>query len=319
VTPAPGGRSRLDVVSFGSVFLEMAFGHTDQLPRPGEEIFIDSFAFSCGGAITSAVEASRVGASAAMASVLGDDLGSRLAERLCLAEGVDLYPSRRVKGPVAGITVVLNYDSDRAFVSHMPARAAAERPETERWCDVLDELRPGWAYLHAGPEAVAVLEKARSLGTKVALDVNFGEIDEYPEAVVSCARLADAFLPNEEELRRITGSEALEQAIAVAASWSPLVVVKRGARGAVVSEGGRTTEVPDGLLDVEVQDLTGAGDAFAGALIGSLAKGVALFDSVAAANAAGSEAAGRLGATGPLDVPEVWSSRPLLTKREDLG
>lgn len=298
--------------------MEMAFGHTDQLPRPGEEIFIDSFAFSCGGAITSAVEASRAGASAAMASVLGDDLGSRLAERLSLAEGVDLSPSLRVKGPVAGITVVLNYESDRAFVSHMPTRPAPERPETERWCEIIEELRPAWAYLHAGTKEVAVLEKARVAGTKVALDVNFAEIDDCPEAVIQCARLADAFLPNEEELRRITSTEDFMEALGVAASWCPLVVVKRGAQGAVLAEDGRITEVAEGLLDVEVQDLTGAGDAFAGAFIGSLAKGAGLREAVVAANVAGSAAAGRLGALGPLDVPEVWSGHPLRTRRDDL-
>jgi sugar/nucleoside kinase (ribokinase family) len=298
------------LLSFGSVFLEIAFGHTDQLPRPGEEIYIDSFAFSCGGgAVTSAVAASRAGASAGLATVLGDDLGSRLAERLCLAEGVDFSLSRRVEGAVAGITVVLNYDGDRAFISHMPHRSAGEGPEPKRWAEILDQVRPSWAYLHASPDVLGVLRKAREVGTKVALDVTLEEIEAFPEAVIECARLAALFLSNEEELRRITGSVDFDEALGTAASWCPLVVAKRGRDGATVAEGRAVTEVADGLLDVEVEDLTGTGDAFAGALIGSLAKGAGLFEAVTAANAAGSEAAGRLGATGPLDVPEVWSGR----------
>ena len=302
---------RLDLLSFGSVFLEIAFGHTDQLPRPGEEIYIDSFAFSCGGAVTSAVAASRAGAVGGLATVLGDDLGSRLAERLCLAEGVDFSLSRRVEGAVAGITVVLNYDGDRAFISHMPRRPACEGPEPKRWVEILDQVRPSWAYLHASPDVLGVLRKAREVGTKVALDVNLEEIEAFPEAVIECARLAELFLPNEEELRRITGSADFKEGLGTAASWCPLVVAKRGRDGAVVADGRGVTEVSDGLLDVEVKDLTGAGDAFAGALIGSLAKGARLFEAVRAANAAGSEAAGRLGATGPLDVPALWSGHQL--------
>ena len=30
----------LDMISFGSVFLELVFGHVPELPRPGEEVFL---------------------------------------------------------------------------------------------------------------------------------------------------------------------------------------------------------------------------------------------------------------------------------------
>jgi len=300
-----------EVVSFGSVFLEVVFGHTDQLPKPGEEIFIDDFAFSCGGAVTSAVAASKVGAAAAIAGLLGDDLGSRLAERLCLAEGVSTELCLRAKGQVAGTTVVINYQGDRAFITHVPPQPDQQRPEPERWCEVIEAVRPSWAYLHAGPQVLGVLRTARSVGTKVAVDVNFEEIEQFPEAVVECAKLGELFLPNEEELRRVTGEADFQKALAVASSWSPLVVCKRGAQGATVGWGGRAIDVAEGLADVEVKDLTGAGDAFAGALIGALAKGSSLLPAVALANAAGSEAAARLGASGELDVPEIWSGRPL--------
>ena len=314
VTPNVGvrdARHRLHTVSFGAVFLEVVFGNTSRLPRPGEEIFIDRFAFSCGGAVTSAVAASRTGANAAMATVLGDDLGSRLAERLCSAEGVDLSPSERVEGPVAGITVVLNYESDRSFITHMPLRQPTLGPEVDRWREILVRLRPAWAYVHANPAALGVLEVARSVGTRVALDVNLEEVEEFPEAVERCARLAQVFLPNEEELKRVTSCSELSEALEEASSWCPWVVAKRGPKGAVVAEGGRTTEVTEGLKDVEVKDLTGAGDAFAGALMGSLALGANLLDAVCVANGAGSEAAARLGASGEMDLaPDLARAAP---------
>ena len=51
----------MDMISFGSVFLELVFGHVRTLPGPGEEIFTDEFAVSCGGAVTSASAAARTG------------------------------------------------------------------------------------------------------------------------------------------------------------------------------------------------------------------------------------------------------------------
>ncbi|MGH9104887.1 MAG: carbohydrate kinase family protein, partial [Acidimicrobiales bacterium] len=296
----PGGRA-LDVVSFGSVFLEVVFGGFDRLPGPGEELFVEPFAFSLGGAVTSATAARQAGAAVGLASVLGDDLGSRLLTEHCARVGVDLSLSETVSGPTAGITVVLNFDGDRAFITHMPSLSPGA-PKCEHWARVLEQEQPAWCYLHAGPQVVGLLRRARELGTRVAVDVNLEEVAEFPAVVVECARLAGVFVPNETELVRLTGSPGLEEAISVAASWCPLVVVKRGAKGAVAVEKGVATEVSEGLLDVVVKDRTGAGDAFAGATIASLAKGAGLVEAVGAGNAAGSEAVARLGAAGPLPV-----------------
>jgi sugar/nucleoside kinase (ribokinase family) len=298
-----GPRAGIEVVSFGSVFLEIVFGHCDRLPLPGEEIYIDSFAFSCGGAINSAVAASRAGAVAGLASLLGDDLGSRLVEEHCARERVDLSPSEWLSGPIAGITVALNFNGDRAFISHMPPQPPRQEAEVKRWAEVLRRVRPAWCYLHPGPGVAELMAVAATTGTRVALDTNFGEIDAFAETVVQCAQMADLFLPTEEELLRVTGAPDLTAAIAVAGTWCPRIAVKRGGAGAIAYEGGRATEVTEGLLDVVVQDRTGAGDAFAGAVIAKLVRGEGFLEAVAAGNTAGSEAVARLGSAGEMREP----------------
>ena len=52
-----------------------------------------------------------------------------------------------------------------------------------------------------------------------------------------------------------------------------------------------------------VQDRTGAGDAFAGAVIAKLVRGAGLLEAVAAGNTAGSEAVARLGSAGEMREP----------------
>src|ERR1700691_6365512 len=84
------------MISFGSVFLELVFGHVPELPRPGEEVFTEEFAFSCGGAVNSASAAASAGARAGLCTVLGDDLGSRVGIEHCARGGGDLCPSVRV-------------------------------------------------------------------------------------------------------------------------------------------------------------------------------------------------------------------------------
>jgi len=48
----------VDLIAFGTVFLEAVFGDVPTLPGPGEEVYTGQFGFSCGGgAVTVSVVA----------------------------------------------------------------------------------------------------------------------------------------------------------------------------------------------------------------------------------------------------------------------
>jgi sugar/nucleoside kinase (ribokinase family) len=292
----------MDMISFGSVFLELVFGHVPALPRPGHEIFAEEFAISCGGSVTSATAAARAGALAGVCTQLGDDLGGRVVAEHCEREGIDLSSSVRLPRRATGITMVLNYDGDRSFVTHVPPLPQAEPPEHSRWLEVLRSRRPAWVYVHAGSGRTDFLTAAREQGTKVLLDVSLNAIGQARSAVLECIPLADVFTPNQSELLQLSGTSSLDSALATAAGWGTPVVVKMGADGALVIGPDGVAEIRDGVAKVEVADLTGAGDSFAGALIARLLRGAPLTEAVVAANRAGSAAAGRLGAVGPVQV-----------------
>jgi sugar/nucleoside kinase (ribokinase family) len=300
------------MISFGTLFLELVFGQLDRLPGPGEEVFTDEFAISCGGAITSATAAAAGGARAGISSVLGEDLGSQLAIEHCARHGIDTSSSVRVDRLAAGITVVLNFAGDRGFVTHLPRRPGPPR-DIDRWIGVLRQERPAWCYLHAGRGVPEFLREARELGCKVVLDISLGD-EREGEIITECVRGADIFVPNTDELLRLTGEQTIEAAMAAASAWGTELVVTRGAAGALVSHpDGTFTEVTAGVREVEVKDLTGAGDNFAGALIAALHAGASITEAVVAANAAGSAAVGQLGAVGQIGATTGagWPLRPM--------
>jgi len=301
----------MDLIVFGTVFLELVFGQVPALPGPGEEIYSSEFAMSCGGAVIVASSARRSGVQAGLSTLLGEDLGTRVLVDYCRRTGIDLSTSHWVTGRTAGITVVVNFADERAFISYLPPHPASEPHHVTCWLEALREQRPAWCYLHAGPAVLDLIREARSLGTRVALDVALNTIDSDPGSVISCARLADVFLPNTEELLRLTGTRSLPAAISDATSWCPQLVVKRGPHGAIVASQAGSAEVSDGMRPVEVRDRTGAGDAFAGALIGALIGGASLTEAAVAGNAAGSETVGKLGGVGELEVEGLSGEVPI--------
>lgn len=299
---SPADRRSLEVIVFGNFFLELVFGHVAGLPGPGEEIFTEEFALSCGGGVTVADAAVRGGARAGLAARLGTDLGSAVLERHCARLGIDLTPSRRLVTPTAGITVVVNFDGDRAFISHVPERPEGDgEAELEHWLSVLRAERPAWLEVHANPGVATLLEEARALGVRSAVDVSQIAIARHRREVLDCLTLADVFVPNEAELRLLTGELSSEAGALAATAWCGQVVLKQGAKGALLATPEGLEQIRDGLAEVTVRDRTGAGDAFAGGMLAALVRGASLPEAIVAGNAAGSEAVARLGGVGAVE------------------
>jgi sugar/nucleoside kinase (ribokinase family) len=240
-----------------------------------------------------------------MAAMLGDDLGSRIVTQHCRRVGVDMSACRWVSGPVAGVSVAVNFAGDRAFISHLPP--VPGRRDLRHWFDMLDAHRPQWCYVHAGPGVAPFVAEARALGVRVALAVALNDIADDAANVVDCMREADIFLSNTDELLRLTGAQPLDAAVAQALAWCPCVVVTRGVDGALVAQPGGATHVREGVLPVEARDRTGAGDAFAGGLLGALCQGAEITGAAVAGNRAGSQTVSVLGAVGEVPMDGLWT------------
>jgi len=98
-------------------------------------------------------------------------------------------------------------------------------------------------------------------------------INTAREALDRVIEKSDILLVNDEEARMLTGEISLNKAAKTLRARGPrIVIIKRGEHGASVHGEGRLFCVPAYPLD-EVIDPTGAGDTFAGALMGYLARG----------------------------------------------
>lgn len=106
----------------------------------------------------------------------------------------------------------------------------------------------------------------------VAADTMNYWIEGERSALLEVLRRIDCLIVNDEELRQLAEEHNIRRAAAKVLAMGPKrLVVKRGEYGALLFDGGNLCFVPAYPLETE-RDPTGAGDSFAGALLGYLAR-----------------------------------------------
>jgi sugar/nucleoside kinase (ribokinase family) len=96
-------------------------------------------------------------------------------------------------------------------------------------------------------------------------------IERTPAELRETLKHVDVLLINDTETRQLSGEHNLLRAAAKIRKMGPrTLVIKRGEFGALLVHGDSVFAIPGFLLD-EVQDPTGAGDAYAGGFMGYLA------------------------------------------------
>jgi sugar/nucleoside kinase (ribokinase family) len=105
----------------------------------------------------------------------------------------------------------------------------------------------------------------------VACDTMNYWIEHKPESLRETLRRVDLLVINDAETRQLAGEPNLVRAARTILGWGPkTLVVKRGEYGVLMLDGQSVFGAPAFPLE-EVSDPTGAGDSFAGGMIGYLA------------------------------------------------
>jgi len=97
-------------------------------------------------------------------------------------------------------------------------------------------------------------------------------IDLFPKDVIKLIKKVNIFLLNDEEARQLTGLRDLDEIAEQFLSYGPeIVIIKKGGDGALLAYKNKKINISV-VPNTEVFDPTGAGDSFAGGLLGYIAK-----------------------------------------------
>jgi sugar/nucleoside kinase (ribokinase family) len=256
-----------DLIAVGDVMLDGA------LPAPvvGGRVHGRIELRAGGSAANAALAAARLGASALVVGRVGADPAGRLVADTLAAAGVEPLLARDGEARTGCVVVV----GGTSIVADPGASARLAPDDLPATLEAGAVLVSGYSLLQPGPEAAAraALERARTdcLAVDVAssrLVETFG-VERFFEATAT----AGVLLANAEEARALTGLDGDEAALALALRYR-VVCVKLGRAGAIAASGADVVRVE--VQPVDRIDTLGAGDAFAGGFLVSLARGAAL-------------------------------------------
>jgi sugar/nucleoside kinase (ribokinase family) len=231
-------------------------------------------------------------------SAVGDDpLGQLCLERL-MESGVDVSAVRKFPAKKTGISVILPQPEKR-FILTYPGVMAEMRVED---LDIPRILEAGHLHLSSyflqkalRPRVPDLFRLAKEAGLSTSMDTNDDPDDRWDRDVLDVLLWVDALLPNEYEACRLARTDDPMLALDFLAERVPLVVMKRGEKGALARRGSESFETSSPR--VAAVDTIGAGDSFDAGFLHQFIRGAKIEECLRYGNLAGALSTTRSGGT----------------------
>ena len=162
-----------------------------------------------------------------------------ISASLCQAElhraGVDLSSSVPLQDSRTGVTVHLQHKVLRHMFTYAGAtfRLAFDHLDMGYLSDSRHFHMSSY-YLQRAltPRIPELFRKLKAAGLTISLDPNDDPAHTWDRSILEALELVDVLMPNEREACLIAGEPTLDRAIPVLRNVVPLLIIKRGAKGA---------------------------------------------------------------------------------------
>ncbi len=291
-----------EVVCVGILVADIFGNPIISLPAAGELSLLDNYLLSVGGcAANTAADLRRLGRRPAVLGKVGDDLFGDFVLQDLKKVGVDSTSVRRSRTHPTSCTFVVNVrGEDRRFFHCFGANADFSIADVD-W-KTLEGARAvyvgGFFAMPAfrAEQVVQLFREAKRRGLMTVLDTVIpAGARPALEDIERILPHADAFLPNTDEARALTGrNDPIEQAEVLGRfNTNCTVVITMGRDGALLRRGSEVLRA--GAFKVDSVDESGGGDAFDAGFIVGMLEGWPLQHSLRFASAVGASCTRALG------------------------
>lgn len=292
---------RKDVLVIGELNVDILLNKVKGFPVIGQEILADEMTFTLGS--SSAIFAANLaslGISTSICGIIGKDIFGKFILTELNKKQVDTGLIIESDQYQTGLTMILNYQQDRANVTHCGAMQHFYLTDIPlKKFSQFRHLHLSSYFLQKGlqKDIVQLFKIAHDNGLSTSLDIQWDPLNEWNFPYEDCLPYVDFFLPNEAEILALTDTHQLSDAFDLLDDFANTIIVKRGVNGALAYSKGTYTEALPYLHSYFV-DAIGAGDSFNAGFISSYLQGKSLYESLMFGNLAGAINTTASGGTG---------------------
>jgi sugar/nucleoside kinase (ribokinase family) len=260
--PRDGASRQPDIAIVGELNPDLiVYGAPQELPEE-RELLASGFTLTLGS--SSAILAhnlSLLGTKVTFSSRIGPDAMGEMCCQWLRKAGVEVdRVVRSTSGSNTGITLILPLATTRRILTYPGAMFEMGIEDVDLdYLATAKHFHLSSLFLHRNlsPHIPELFKEMKRRGLTTSLDTNDDPEDKWGGVLEDVLPLVDVLLCTEDELAKIAKVSDAEEHISARV---PLLVVKRGSRGASAYAEGRRIDVPS--LRVDVKDSVGAGDTF---------------------------------------------------------
>lgn len=264
---------KYDAVVIGDANIDLVVVGCHELPAPGEEVFADQMQVHVGGgAALFTLSLAKLGLKLAFNGVLGKDGDGRYILDEFHKHGVDTQYIRLSERNRTGISIALNSDKDRSFITYRGTNQELDLRQLDlRSVELARHVHlTGYRGRSNHDDYMQMAAKLKAMGATLSCDVGWDDTGEWHEGIYELMKTIDIFFMNEAEAKHYTRCAREADSIAKLSKHSSHFVIKMSSKGAIACIDGQVTRRAG--FQVNSVDTTGAGDAFnAGYMFGYLA------------------------------------------------
>ena len=256
---------QFEVVVVGELNVDLILNQIATFPEIGKESMAQAMTLTLGS--SSAIFASNLsslGARVTFLGKIGKDIFGNLVLDSFRSKKVDTSMIIQSEKFATGATVVLNFDQDRAMVTHAGAMEHLTIGDILPIdSSVAGHLHFSSYFLQTGlkKDIVDLFREAKAAGLTTSLDPQWDPWEKWDLDLEKVLPYVDLFLPNEKEFYNLTRTSSLEAAFKKVSPFANTIVVKQGSKGSVSYYKGRVATEP-AFVNETVVDSIGAGDSF---------------------------------------------------------
>lgn len=271
---------QFDVITVGELNVDLILNKIQGFPEVGKEILAKNMTLTLGS--SSAIFASNLsslGTKVSFIGKVGDDMFGEVVTTELSAKGVDSSLLLTDTELNTGVTVVLNYQEDRANVTYPGAMESLTLDDiTEDKLKLGRHMHFASLFLQDGisPDVIGLFKRAKEAGLTTSLDTQWDPSEQWSFDYENLLPYVDVFMPNKVEFLRLTKSDNFNQAVEKIKGFANSTIVKNGSKGSIlIKKNGEVSELPS-YLNTQVVDAIGAGDSFNAGFISQFIKGCSL-------------------------------------------